>query len=68
MKKGKGEKVIKIMRDVVYNLYKEESERRLVQGGLYYIIDGIKRLEYVFYFMLIKKKGRVCYKKVKVLN
>lgn len=68
MKKGKSEKALNIIREVVYNLFKEESERRSSLGGLYYIIDGIKRLEHVLFIMPIKKKGRVRYKKAKILN
>lgn len=68
MKKGKSEKALKIIREVVFNLFKDESERRSSLGGLFYIIDGIKRLEQVFFIMPIKKKGRVRYKKAKLLN
>lgn len=68
MKKGQSEKAIKITREVVYNLFKEESERRSPLGGLFYIIDGIKRLEHAMGIMPIKKKGRVRYKRVKSLN
>lgn len=68
MKKGKSEKALKVMHEVVYNLFKDESERRSNLGGIYYIIDGIKRLEQVLFIMPIKKKGRVRYKKAKFLN
>lgn len=68
MKKGKSEKSLDIMRKVIYNLFKEESERRSKLGGVYYILDGIKRLEHVVQLVPIKKKGRVRYKKIRFLN